>query len=197
MPFDKRKGSQASKRSHSTRQAHRREKRNRHAHTAPERNGTMAELEKLFELVKDHSWQSMEKEGGILPTFFCHVPNVDGCGVIPCLWDSPLQKHLMVSLVKAKFKELNIDRFGFYAESWITDRSGLAANEPTPQERSAERQECIFVYVEEKSGLSKSGYWPIREDGGKAELGDFVLNAETPTSTSMTFANMFGADIFH
>jgi hypothetical protein len=157
----------------------------------------MTELEKLFDHAKAHSRQSMEKEGGIFPIFFCHVPGVDGCGVIPCFWNSPIQKLFVVNQVKAKFQELKIDRFAFYGESWITDRTGLAPDEPAPPERLANRKECILVFAEDKSGQSKVGWWPIRESDGNVTLDDFVLQTEALTSTSMTFANMFGVKIFH
>jgi hypothetical protein len=146
---------------------------------------------------------SLYAEGGMAEERSCHaaigvpgVPNVDGCGVIPCLWQNSFQKHLVLGRVKAKIKELNIDHFGFYAESWITDRSGLATDEPTPQKRLIDREECIFIYAEQKDGLSKSGYWPITESGGKAPLGDFVRYNGSPTSMRTTFANMFGVELF-
>ncbi|MGY4598007.1 hypothetical protein ACVWXL_005753 [Bradyrhizobium sp. GM22.5] len=41
----------------------------------------------------------------------------------------PLQKRHVLEQVKSKFKELKIERYAFYGESWMTDRKGLAANE--------------------------------------------------------------------
>lgn len=157
----------------------------------------MTELEKLFDQVKYQSHQAMVKDGGIFPTFFCHVPGVDACGVIPCLWNSPLQKRYVVEQVKAKFKELKIERYAFYGESWKRDRGGLAPNEPTPPERVASRQEVIFVYAEDRSGFSKTGWWPILDAAGQVTLGDFVTQEVGPSSAGNMFANMFGVEIFH
>ena len=130
------------------------------------------------------------KDGGIYPTFFCHVPGIDGCGVIPCLWSNPFQKQFVVDQVKAKFKELQIERFGFYGESWITNRPGLAPVEP------AHRKECIFVYAEDRNGQCKTGWWPLREVRGQVVLDDFVAPTDAPTSIGMSFSNMFGVEIF-
>ena len=71
----------------------------------------MTELEKLFDQVRHELHEAMVRDGGILPTFFCHVPGVDGCGVIPCSWNGTRQKQYVVGQVKAKFKELKIERF--------------------------------------------------------------------------------------
>ena len=65
----------------------------------------MTELEKLFDQVRHQSHEAMVRDGGIFPTFFCHVPGVDGCGVIPCSWNGTRQKQYVVGQVKAKFKE--------------------------------------------------------------------------------------------
>jgi hypothetical protein len=157
----------------------------------------MTELEKLFEQAKAHSWQSMQQDGGIYPTFFCHIPGNDGCGILPCLWDDIAQKNRVVGQVKAKFKELNVERFAFYGESWQTDRRGLSRDEPTPSDRHATRQEIIFVYAEERSGLSKAGWWPISESAGRVTLGDFVSQETGPSAAGGAFANMFGVEMLH
>ena len=157
----------------------------------------MTELEKLFDQVKEHSRRSMVEEGGIYPTFFCHIPDNDACGVIPCIWNSPFQKRYVIEQVKAKFRELKIERYAFYGESWMTDRRGLAADEPTPAERMAVRQEVIFVYAENRNGCAKAGWWPISDVAGQVTLGDFVARDAEAYSAGNMFANMFGVDIFN
>jgi hypothetical protein len=139
----------------------------------------------------------MVEEGGIYPTFFCHVPGNDACGVIPCIWNSPLQKRYVVEKVKAKFKQLKIERYAFYGESWQTNREGLAPDEATPPERLADTQEVIFVYAEDRNGLSKAGWWPISDVAGQVTLGDFVVKEIGPSSAGNMFADMFGIAIFH
>jgi len=157
----------------------------------------MTELEKLFDRVKKHSRRSMHKKGSVHPTFVFEVPGKAGCGVIPCPWDSELQKHWMVTQMKAQFAELKVERFGFYVESWITDLEGLGPYERTPSERLARRQEVVLVYVEDRDGSSKTGWWPISHVGGQVTLGHFITKELGLPSAASTFANMFAVDIFH
>jgi hypothetical protein len=157
----------------------------------------MTDLEKLFALAKERSQAMFNEDGGITPMFFCQVPNAEGYGVIPCAWENARQKHQMVCLVKMMFKEMGVERFAFVAESWLADRTGDASTNRLPPSQSPNRQECILIHAEEKDGRSKAGRWPIKRDGEKAATGEFVIFEDATTSVSMTFANMFGEEIFH
>jgi len=157
----------------------------------------MTELEKLVEFTKERSRAIFNEDGGIIPTFVCHVPNVDGYGMIPCHWEDGRQKHLVVCLVKKKFLELGVDRYAFVAESWTANRTGDESTDMLPPSQSPNRQECIFIHAEEKGGLSKTGQFLIKRDGEKVSTGEFVHFEEGLTGIGMTFSNMFGENAFH
>jgi len=157
----------------------------------------MTELEKLVEFTKERSRSIFNEDGGIIPTFFCHVPNVDGYGMIPCHWENGRQKHLMVSLVKEKFLELGVDRYAFAAESWIAIRASDELTDTLPPSQSPNRQECILIHAEEKGGLSKTGQFSIKRDGEKFSTGEFVQFEEGLSGIGVTFSNMFGENSFH
>jgi hypothetical protein len=157
----------------------------------------MTELEKLVEFTKERSRAIFNEDGEIVPTFFCHVPNVNGYGMIPCHWENSEQKHLIVCLVKTKFLELGVDRYAFVAESWIANRSGNESADLLPPSQSPNRQECIFIHAEEKGGLSKTGQFPIKRDGEKVLTGEFVNFEGGLTGIGMIFSNMFGENASH
>jgi len=157
----------------------------------------MTELEKIVEFAKERSRSIFNEDGGIVPTFFCHVPNVDGYGMIPCYWQTGIQKNLMVSLVKARFLEFGVNRYAFAAESWIAARTGEELTDALPPSQSPNRRECIIIHAEEKGGLSKTSQFPITRDGEKSSTGKFVHFEEGLTGGGVIFSNMFGESLFH
>lgn len=156
----------------------------------------MTELEKLMEFAKERSRSIFNEDGGIVPTFFCHVPNVDGYGMIPCHWQNGKGKNLMVSLVKAKFLELGVNRYAFAAESWVAAQKSIELTDALPPSQSPNRRECILIHAEEKGGLSQTGRFPITRDGEKVSTGEFVQFKEGLTGVGVILLNMFN-NSFH
>lgn len=157
----------------------------------------MTDLEKIFEMVKGASKVAFELHGRCPPMFLTLEPSL----VIPALWQDLEGKSAMISMIKALFKEYNVQRYGFAFEAWIamedTPKDGvidIAAVVP-PSQR-ADRQEAILVMAEEKGLPTLQGMWPItRNKKGRGKIGKF----KQPDNFEAlgVFRNMLGTEILH
>lgn len=157
----------------------------------------MTELEDLFETMKTTSKQTFEKFGEHVPMFLAPEAGL----VMPIPHRNMAEKRMLVSMVKAIFKEQRVTRYGFAFEAWmatipLVHKASIDIGNVTLPSERPDRQECIMIITEEKGKPPITGMWLIkRNKKGRGKIGEFQLldGAEEVGA----FRNMLGTEILH